>query len=285
MDWLTEIKKHCSFDGDVFRKKTLHGGDINEVYVIEADNQSLVVKQNNALQFPKMMEKEFRALEHLQSKSPLNYPSVRSCFEIEDQQFLVMEYSEQGENSSVGQSLLGKGLAGQHKLSNLQFGWREDNYIGSLPQANCFTEDWNIFFAEQRIMPQTKRAFDTGLLEKADRQRIERLCNLFSEIFTVEPPALLHGDLWGGNYFIANDGFPLLYDPAIYFGHREMDIAMTRLFGGFSSDFYRAYQEEYPLFGGWENRLPFFQLYPNLVHLNLFGEQYLPIIQSVIQPF
>lgn len=285
MEALEIIRQHAVFDGSLKFLKHLHGGDINRVYAIEAENQRWVVKENDAGRFPEMLQKEFNALFYLHKKSSLVYPRPRSCFSTNERQFLVINFIEKRENNKKGQQNLGKNLAQQHRITNEYFGWEEDNYVGSLPQNNTWCNDWNQFFAENRLLPLGKMAFDKALLSRSDIQRIERLCFLLKDIFTVEQPSLLHGDLWHGNYFIGEENQPVLFDPAVYFGHREMDIAMTQLFGGFSIDFIQSYLEEYPLIGGWENRLPYYQLYPNLVHLNLFGEHFLPVVKEIIHPF
>lgn len=282
---LSALKEACHFKETPRFIKHLHGGDINSVSLIEADKQLWVVKQNEATQFPKMLEKEYRAMEFLHGKSPLYYPKVLQHFLSGNQQFLVMEYVEEGQNSTVAQQRLGRGLAQQHRVSNTFFGWEEDNYIGRLKQVNSYKNNGYDFLAENRLLFQSKMALETGLLTSQDLKQMERLCVRLQEFIPDEKPALLHGDLWSGNYFISTQNSPILYDPAVYFGHREMDIAMTRLFGGFSEQFYAAYQAENPLEKGWEGRIPLFQLYPLLVHLNMFGRGYLGSVRRVLQKF
>ncbi len=285
MDFLSDIQRECGFKNPPAFLRNLSGGDINQVCKIKADGRRYVVKMNNRSGYPKMLAKEFRALKFLSQNSPLKYPEVLTHFEAEDRQFLVMEFIEPGANSETAQELLGKGLAGQHRCSRNQFGWTEDNFIGSLLQPNSFTDSWSDFYAQNRILFQAKLAFDSNLLEQSDLAQTERLCSRFSELIPEEKPALLHGDLWSGNYLISADGIPTLYDPAIYFGHREIDLAMTRLFGGFGKTFYRSYTEEFSPESGWEERLPVFQLYPYLVHLNLFGRSYLSSIREIVNRF
>lgn len=278
------LKINCGFTNISFVRH-LHGGDINDVYLIHADGKDWVVKENDALRFPLMLEKEERALQYLHKNSPAYYPQPLCSFTVDNRQFLVMEYVEKGLNNSKGQVLLGKQLAQQHKVNEDYFGWEEDNYIGSLVQINTKTDNWLEFFIEHRLLFQAKMAFDKQLLTRTDLQRFERMFQRLNELIPEESPALLHGDLWGGNYFIAENDKPFLYDPAVYFGHREIDIGMTQLFGGFSADFYRAYNEEHPLEKGWEDRVPICQLYPNLVHVNLFGSGYVGSVRRVIDKF
>lgn len=137
----------------------------------------------------------------------------------------------------------------------------------------------------ERLQPLVKLAYDSGLLDGQDARRMEILYKKLPEILPVEPPSLIHGDLWSGNYMVGNDGNPCIIDPAVYYGHREMDIAMSKLFGGFSPEFYRAYNEEYPMVKGWEKRVELNQLYPLLVHVNLFGEGYNRQVRQILKDY
>ncbi|PHR48862.1 MAG: fructosamine kinase [Fluviicola sp.] len=269
----------------IINATSLSGGDINDVFKVETDEETLVIKINDLKRFPEMLEKEFRALDFLKSVSKAIYPSPIAHFSDDESQYLVMEYIAEGSNSSNGQKLLGQHLADQHRCSNKSFGWEENNYIGSLPQINTNKSNWYDFYAENRILYQIKIAFDSGIINKEVLNKVERFCAKIEGLFPKESPALLHGDLWGGNYFIDQNDQPLFYDPAVYYGHREIDIAMTRLFGGFSTEFYESYNESFPLEKGWENRIQYGQLYPNLVHLNLFGVGYLSSVVDVVGRF
>lgn len=282
---LLKIQEHCSFNSPCNSVQRLSGGDINDVFVVEFADFKYVVKRNVVNRFPQMMEKEYRALMTLHATRTIRYPQPISHFIFSSHQYLVMEYISSGLNSQKGQELLGKGLAQQHKETNDQFGWQEDNYIGSLPQPNNQSSSWSEFYAGQRLLFQTKLAYDHKHVDQQFVRQMESFCKHLTGLFPEEKPALLHGDLWGGNYFITKEGRPLLYDPAVYYGHREIDIAMTKLFGGFSNAFYESYMESFPLEKGWVERLKYSQLYPNLVHLNLFGGSYLSAIYSVIKRF
>lgn len=270
---------------EIINATPLSGGDINNVFKIETNKENIVLKINDRNRFPKMLEKEFRALEFLKDASKAKYPSPIAHFSDETSQYLAMKFVEEDSNSSKGQKLLGEHLADQHKCTHESFGWEEDNYIGSLPQPNSFKSTWSDFYAENLILFQTELAFDKGIIKKDVLAKVERFCSKIDEIFPNESPALLHGDLWGGNYFIDTEEQPLLYDPAVYYGHREIDIAMTRLFGGFSVEFYENYNQLFPLEKGWESRIQYGQLYPNLVHLNLFGVGYLGSVLDVVGRF
>lgn len=176
-------------------------------------------------------------------------------------------------------------MAQLHRNSSSQFGWKKNNYIGALLQLNSEREQWWEFYAECRLEPLFAKAFDQGYLESGDRRSLEALINRLEELIPKESPALLHGDLWSGNCISNPKGEPLLIDPAVYYGHREMDLAMMKLFGGFGARVFQAYNEEFPLEKDWEERLSIHQLYPLLVHLNLFGSTYLASCRRVWEPF
>jgi protein-ribulosamine 3-kinase len=154
--------------------------------------------------------------------------------------------------------------------------------MGSLPQSNKKHESWADFFIAERLMPMVKMAIGKRLLDNADAAKFDKLYKNLPGIFDEEAPSLIHGDLWGGNYLVDIDENPYLIDPALTYGHREFDIAMTTLFGGFSNEFYGAYRESFPLAKGWEGRIDLWNLYPLLVHLNLFGMWYLGQVRGCL---
>jgi fructosamine-3-kinase len=181
---------------------------------------------------------------------------------------------------------MGIGLARLHKTTQNTFGLHYDNYIGSLTQSNTPPADsWTEFFIHQRLEPMLKMAVDSGKAEPDLIPKFESLYSKLDEIFPQEKPALLHGDLWSGNCMADDNGDPVIYDPAVYYGHREMDLAMTKLFGGFESEFYEAYQEEFPLEKHWEQRIAICNLYPLLAHVNLFVGSYIQSIKNIINRY
>jgi protein-ribulosamine 3-kinase len=196
--------------------------------------------------------------------------------------WLIEEWLEPGPMGSAAWQKLGRGLARLHRVSNDRFGWTSDNYIGSLPQTNAFSNDWCEFWRERRIIPQLERASE---LSRSDRKRIESLITRddLIAIGNEEGPSLLHGDLWNGNVHGVRDGEPSVIDPSIYYGHREVDLAMARLFGGFSGEFFDAYNEAWPLQEGAEERCSMYQLYYMLVHVNLFGGSYVSGTMSLVR--
>ena len=167
-----------------------------------------------------------------------------------------------------------------------QYGWFEDNFIGSLPQRNNWQTDWHQFFAEQRLGYQTKLALDNGRIDRQTLRQIEQLQGRLPDYLpAIARPSLLHGDLWSGNALIDDNNQGYLIDPAVYVGDPEADIAMTRLFGGFDTVFYEAYTEQLPLFPGFDERQDIYNLYHYLNHLNLFGSSYLGAVKRIAQHF
>jgi fructosamine-3-kinase len=189
--------------------------------------------------------------------------------------FLVLEWVAPGSAANDFDERLGRELARLHQTFASSFGFNSNNFIGSLPQDNREKASWSEFFWSRRLEPQVRLAANAGKLATSTVVAFEKLSLRLADIYSVaEPPARLHGDLWGGNLHIDSSGSPCLIDPAVYGGHREMDLAMMRLFGGFSPRVLAAYAECYPLLEGFEERVVLAQLYPLLVHVNLFGGGY-----------
>ena len=170
-------------------------------------------------------------------------------------------------------------------MEEISFGLDHDNYIGSLPQSNHQHTSWVEFFIEERLEKQIALAKNSGALNNSTIQQFNNLFKRLKEIIPEEKPSLLHGDLWNGNYMLAADGCACLIDAAVYYDHREMDLAMTRLFGGFPEEFYESYHETFPLSSGFEERVDIHNLYPLLVHVNLFGGSYISQVKSVLSRF
>ncbi len=180
---------------------------------------------------------------------------------------------------------LGQSLAVLHSHTQPTFGLHFDNYIGSLPQTNTLTANGYDFFFEHRLLPQAGLALYKGLLSKKSYDALFRLRDRLPELFPNERPALLHGDLWSGNVLINEDNKPALIDPAVYYGFREAELAFTRLFAGFDDRFYDAYDEAFPLQNGFNERVAIYNLYPLLVHVNLFGSGYVSGVERVLKQF
>jgi protein-ribulosamine 3-kinase len=251
------------------------GGSINQTYKVLTDVGTFFVKVNNIPTYPKFFEKELSGLKFLKEANCVNVVKALGCFHIEQYNYLVLEWIEEGPMMKNYWEELGEGLAKLHLKSNKYFGFSEDNYFSSLPQMNSKNSSWADFYIEQRLEPLVKRASDLALIDSQIAKKLVEYYKLVESVFPDEPPALLHGDLWKGNVLANEEGKPTLIDPAIYFGHREMDIAMTQFVGKFPKEFYDSYQSIYPLKEDWEYRMDFCLIYYQLVHLNLFGNSYL----------
>jgi len=261
------------------------GGSINRCYRVVTDKDSFFVKENSSSRFPGMFAAEVKGLQLLANNTAFRVPKAFGIAERDDQAYLVMEYIAPAAPGSGFWEAFGHQLAAMHKVSAQQFGLDHENYIGSLAQRNTPCDTWNMFFIDRRLQPQLKLASDQRLLQSADIQAFERLCKKLDQFFAPEPPALLHGDLWSGNFIIDEEGRPALIDPAVYYGHRLMDIGMSRLFGGFNMQMYQHYREHYSLQDNWTEAADICNLYPLLVHVNLFGESYVSQVRSILKSY
>ena len=265
---------------------SIGGGCINDCYKIKTSSGNFFLKYNDAKRYPEMFEAEAKGLHILKKANEIYIPEVISYGEesASGGSFLILEYIESGKKNNFFENF-GKRLARQHKYSSEKFGLDHNNYIGSLPQSNKFHDNWNEFFILERLEKQIQLARNFNRIDHSTMKQFNNLFKHIEEIFPNENPALLHGDLWSGNYLTTPDGAPCVIDPAVYYGHREMDIGMTKLFGGFSPEFYDSYNEHYPLEKGWQQRIDVANLYPLMVHVNLFGGSYLMQVQSVLKRF
>jgi len=259
---------------EVTDRRALSGGDINDAFAVTlADGRSVFVKVNGRAPAD-MFAAEARGLAFLAEPAvpDLRIPEVLAVGE----RFLALELMEPGPKPRDFDERLGRALAALHRASPGTFGLDHANYIGRLPQPNDPRPDWPTFYRERRLEPQLRLAEDGGLADGRLRARFEALyAKLPTLVGPPEPPARLHGDLWGGNLHRSADGTPALIDPAVAGGHREVDLAMMQLFGGFGPRVFAAYDEAYPRLPGHEERVPLYQLYFLLAHVNLFGRGYL----------
>ncbi len=261
----------------------ISGGDINHAALIHIrDQPSLFVKYNQYPAGSDMLSKEAKGLEILDRLSAFSIPKVHHCESVYAHHFLVMDYIQQAKATDSHWLTFGERLADMHRQSQQPYGLDHDNYIGSLPQSNQLHTDWHSFYYHERLLPQLKLGIRNGVFHSSDLSLLQQLYQVLPELVSTEGPALLHGDLWSGNYLMAEEGITLI-DPAVYYGDREMDLAMMRLFGGFPASAYAAYQEAYPLPYGYQKRIDLYQLYPIMVHANLFGGQYIAQARQIIK--
>ena len=258
------------------------GGCISECYKVNTTKGIFFLKLNRSSDHAMLFETEVKGLQLLNNAVKGITPAVIGLETLHDYSQLILEWVEPGKPVAASWLRLAKELAMLHKHSNQSFGLDHANFIGSLRQENSPHHDWIDFFILKRLEPQLKMAIDEKKLPVEMNRSFAKLFRRLINFFPAERPALLHGDLWSGNVLPGNDSAFRFIDPAVYFGHREMDLAMTKLFGGFNQIFYEAYHDYFPLEPGIEDRFPVQQLYPLLVHVNLFGESYAAAISKIV---
>lgn len=264
------------------RLNSISGGDINSAYHLQADSVSWFIKVNQPSLLT-MFEAEAAGLKELAETRTVRVPKVIACDKTVDYAYLILEYFSLKPTNSASERLFAQQFANLHQQKQPFYGWYIDNTIGSTPQFNGRYGNWIEFWQQQRLGAQLKIAAANGYGGNLQRTG-EKLCTEISRFFTTYSPrpALLHGDLWGGNIAADTENNPVLFDPACYYGDREADLAMTELFGGFGRDFYAAYQDVYPLDSGYKTRKTLYNLYHILNHLNLFGRSYLHRSEAMI---
>jgi fructosamine-3-kinase len=273
----------AALGADVLDARPIGGGDINDAYAVSLGDGRLVFVKTNARAPADMFAAEARGLAWLAEAGALRVPDVLAAGE----RFLALELLRAARPAADYDERFGRGLAALHGFGADSFGLDHDNYIGRLPQANDPpddpADDWCAFYRERRLEPQLRAAVDAGHIRAPLRRRFDDLLARLEDLVGPgEPPARLHGDLWGGNKHVDDAGGPCIIDPAAYGGHREIDLAMMQLFGGFGARVFEAYDEAQPLAPGWRERVPLYQLYPILVHVNLFGGGYVGSAESAL---
>ncbi len=260
----------------------VHGGSINECYRWSTSAGAIFVKVAPA-RSRAMLEAERAGLDELGRAGALRVPKVLGSGVADTSAWLALEWIRFGPRTGAAQAALGERLALQHRHRAAAFGWGRDNTIGATPQRNDWAQDWIEFFRDRRLGYQLELAGQNGCgaqLQRRGERLLERLEAFFGAYRPI--PSLLHGDLWGGNWAADDSGAPVIFDPAIYYGDRETDLAMTRLFGGFGADFYAAYSATWAVEPGAGKRLGLYNLYHVLNHFNLFGGGYLGQARSII---
>jgi fructosamine-3-kinase len=264
------------------------GGSINQTQVLELTNGQRVFLKQNANAPRDFFLAETRGLKLLAQTE--NGPRIPKPIVVQPGStptFLLLEYIESSTEDKNFAERLARSLAQLHRMGQDYFGLDHDNYIGSTPQNNTLEKDGIKFFREQRIDFQRQLARRSGLLPVAIDKKLDLLCDDLGKFLNIsgEKPALLHGDLWSGNYFPDSEGRPCIFDPAVYYGLREADLAMTELFGRLPQRFYDAYHESFPMNPGYAERKDLYNLYHLLNHLNLFGTSYLSSVEQVVERY
>lgn len=268
---------------EIFDIEKVSGGDINNSIVIRSNVGNYFLKTEGGDDLKAFYEVEAFGLELLR-KSSFKVPEVLCCSD-DQKPFLLMEYIEEGVGKESSWELFSESLKSLHEVTQDMFGLKQDNYIGTLEQTNSSRASWSEFYIENRLIPQIKLGREKELLDANEVRFLEKLFVKLEELFPKEKPSLLHGDLWSGNTFFNEEGVPVLIDPAAYFGHREMDLGMMKLFGGFPELVFIHYEKQTSLETDWKERIGVTQLYPLLVHLNLFGEMYKNQILGTVKNF
>ncbi len=268
--------------------RSIGGGCINQTLALTLSNGAMVFLKQNDHPPDGMFEKEARGLNLMrEAKNGPRIPKVVALPEGPNPKFLIIEYIEAGSPGNGYYERFGQALAQMHRTTQDHYGLDHDNFIGSTEQINTPETDALVFFCKHRLGFQQQLARSRGLLPVPTDKKIDRLCEQLDQRLdlTGERPALVHGDLWSGNTFADNTGQPCLVDPAVHFGLRETDLAMTELFGRLPQAFYDAYREAFPQNPGSEERKQMYNLYHLLNHLNLFGGSYLSSVESTVNSF
>ncbi|NOX42595.1 MAG: fructosamine kinase family protein [Gammaproteobacteria bacterium] len=279
-----DISAQTQSSFSIVSSRPVGGGSINSAYRLVGDNQTYFVKYNVANKLT-MFEAEAAGLVEIAKADVIKVPKP-VCWGISgDSAYIVLEHIEFNPRPGFGSSVveLGRQLAAMHRITQSQYGWHRENTIGSTPQINHFDNSWISFWRDHRLGFQLRLAAENGFAQQLQRkgEKLQDSLAVFYENY-VPDASLLHGDLWSGNYAIDAQGKPVIFDPAVYYGDREADIAMTELFGGFPVEFYRAYNENYAMDVGYNSRKTLYNLYHMLNHLNLFGSGYLSQCESML---
>jgi len=259
------------------------GGSISEARTLHTSKGIFFAKLYDAHHAQGMFACEERGLRFLKEHSEFAIPSPVVVGITGEFQWIIMEHVPGGTRAHDFWPTYGHRLALMHRQSADFFGLEYDNYLGSLVQSNGRYDAWPDFFREKRLMPQIELAKAKGKCSEQMERGFEKLFKKLDGFFPKEAPAALHGDMWSGNFMTNSSGEAVIFDPAVYYGHREMDLAMTKLFGGFDEAFYQAYHEAYPFEHGWEERIEVANLYPLMAHVNLFGGSYVSEVVALLR--
>lgn len=271
-------------DVHVNEYRLLQGGNINVTVQVDTNEGKYFIKYNT-LNYEGMFEAEAQGLDLLREAEVVRTPEVINWGRRDGHDYLILENIECTKPGSDYWEVLGQNLAALHRNTNDSFGLAFNNYIGSLEQHNEPNPSWVNFFIEKRLNTQAGLAYYNDLISKEVYDKFQKFYKLLPDLLPDESPALLHGDLWSGNVIADNTGDPCLIDPAVYYGNREIELAFTTLFEGFDNRFYEAYHESFPLQPRFEERVPIYNIYPLMVHVNIFGTLYLPPVLRTLNRF
>ncbi len=261
-----------------------YGGNFNLAVRITLQEGDFFIKWNQG-DHEGMFETEAKSLQILGETQVLTIPSVVNFGKIVDKDYLMMEFLSPSPRKDNYWHDFGQKLARLHLHSSPQHGLSFNNYIGALAQSNEWMPDGIAFFAEKRLKVQAGLALYERRISPEMHGRLLALCEKLPQLLPNEKPALLHGDLWSGNVMTDAQGAVALVDPSCYYGLREAELAFTTMFGGFEPAFYEAYHEVYPIENGFGDRIPLYNLYPLMVHVNLFGGGYLSAVEKILRKF
>lgn len=288
MTFQTEIReilrKHVGSNVALKSTQFIGGGSINSALRLHTSSGDYFLKHNDGNLHLCMFEREALGLELLAASKTLHTPFVIATGSVGDQDYILLEFLHRGKTVSDFWENFGTQLAQMHQCTQEVFGLDHDNYMGSLKQSNEKRKEFVPFFIDNRLQPQLELAIGHRTMRDLIPE-FEELYKRLPELIPSEKPSLVHGDLWSGNFLIGPEGKACLIDPAVSYNHRECDIAMTKLFGGFDRAFYDAYNNAFPLERGWEERIDIFNLYPLLVHVNLFGGGYVQQVAAIVRRF
>lgn len=253
-------------------RRSVGGGSINQAYAVSEGERVYFVKLNQASQLA-MFEAEALGLEQIADSQTIAVPEPICWGTVDQSAYIVLEWLDLGHGESRAWATMGQNLAAMHRVTHDKgFGWERDNTIGATPQINTWNPNWVDFFTEHRLGYQFRLAKQRGGRFPDQDRLLAAIPQLLAGHYPQ--PALVHGDLWTGNAAVTNQGKPVILDPAVYFGDREVDLAMSQLFGSFPADFYQAYSAAFPLEPGYLQRKTLYNLYHVLNHFNLFGSSY-----------
>lgn len=279
------ISEYLDDIGDIINANPVSGGCINTCLKLDTQSSSYFVKYNSANAYPGMMAAEVLGLKLLRNTQAIGIPNVVIQYAFQATDFLVLDWIDPAIEAPDYWEQFGHQLAELHTHTSPTFGLAHNNYIGSLPQINTPNQNGIQFFIENRLQPQLQLAIDKRQLPSNAVSEFETLYQKLPSILPNAPAALLHGDLWEGNYLTGPDGRAWLVDPSVQYGFREAEIAYTQLFGPFNYRFYDAYNEAFPLSPGFLARADVYNLYPLLVHVNLFGGNYANRVMAALQKY